>query len=158
MTPRDSLQWYLDRLDQHLATDVAGHERQWAEQVGDLLGGLAQALRLHQQTTEAPGGLFATADMTRLSRRVSELCQEHQDFLERIASLRDEVRSAARAFQTESGPSVSPVPTPGKVGAVPDFSAIRREAQEIVDSLRKHTETETGLVLEGVTTDIGAGD
>jgi hypothetical protein len=154
----DTMQLQLDRLESALAEEVTGRERPWSEQLGDRVNAVAQALRQHKDSTEAPGGLLAGSDLTRLSRRVGELCQEHREFLQDLVVLREGLLQAAQAFQQDPRSPATVVPIPGKVGAVPDFGALRREAQDLLAALRKHTHEETDLVLEGVTTDIGAGD
>jgi hypothetical protein len=50
---------------------------------------------------------------------------------------------------------LAPSPT---VAAIPDFGAIRQCTARLVESLRRHKEAETKLLLETLNTDIGVGD
>jgi hypothetical protein len=155
MKPSDSLLLYVDRLEQALAEDAAGREHEWSEQTLNLLDGLQRALGQHD---EAAQGMFTKVDLLRLSRRMGELCQQHHEFLKRTRAVREEVEEAERAFQPL--PTFNPeiTPLPGTIRAVPDFGKLREHGRALLRDLRRHLDEETGLVLEGVTTDIGAGD
>ncbi len=157
---REVLLLRLRNLDRALAGDVTGRERAWAEQLAEALGLAEQALRQHATDAESPTGLFAEVDMTRpsLVRQVGELCREHDTFLEQAHTLQEEARRAARAFAPvpESAAGALPVASPG--GSIPDFGELRQRVATFRDALERHRDGETSLVVESVTTDLGAGD
>jgi hypothetical protein len=70
-----------------------------------------------------------------LVRRADELSQGHYELLAQAAALRQELR-----------------------GARPDGEALRERLEAFAAALHKLEEAEAGLLLESVTTDIGAGD
>jgi hypothetical protein len=152
----------LEHLEQTLAEQAAGREHEWARRVADALAGVEQALRQHAAEAEAPAGLFAKVDLTRptLARQAGELRAEHATLLERVNALQAEVRNAAKVFQpqADSRAQTDALPEPVKASAIPDFGAIRQSLAQFLADLRRHRDQEVGLVLESVTTDIGAGD
>jgi len=149
----------LDDLEQAVAGAVPGQERAWAERVGQSLARVEGVLRHHAAEAEAPAGLFARVDLTRPSfaRQVGTLRHEHEDFLVRAAALQREAEAATRAFQPPDAGQTA-LPEPARAGAIPDFNALRRDAQQFLAALRHHYELENDLVQETVTMDIGAGD
>lgn len=148
----DALQRSLDGLDQALAAEVPGHERDWALMVGQSLAKVEYALREHRE--EAPNELLAEVDGTRpsLARKADAVCRDHGAFLEQIRVLRDEVAHAAEAFRPGQAWGA-----PGEGGVV-DFSDIRQRAEQFLAGLRHNKEDETQLVLESINGDIGVGD
>jgi hypothetical protein len=159
MKAKDVLLQQLDRLDRALHVSVVGREREWSDSVAAVLDATAEALRQHREATESPDGLAAEVDLTRLSRQVGELCQEHRDLGRQLAALRDEVRQAAAAFAPDAGLArLDAMPLPGKEGPAVDFSALRERAEALLAALRRHVDTEAGLVLESINTDLGTGD
>lgn len=151
----DAVGQYLDHLEKPLADEVVGRERDWCDEMVNSLDGLRRVLIQHQDATQR---MFAGLDLTRLSRRMGELRQEHVELLEQAKAVRDEVQAASRAFQAEPTPATEITPVSGQLRMPPDFSALREHGQQVVRGLRRHLDAETNLVLEGVTTDIGAGD
>jgi hypothetical protein len=158
----DPMQVPLERLAQALAADFPGREAAWATGVDNALDALEQALRQHTVGAEAAHGLLTEIDLSRpsLVRRVSELRRQHSDFQEQTVALRQEVQRAARAFAppTETVAQADALPEPAGPGAIPDFGSLRRQGQQLLDSLRRHREEETDLTQESVSTDIGVGD
>ena len=154
-TKDDALALSLDPLRQALAAAVPGHEREWAEDVGEALARVEAALRQHRAGAKAPDGLLAEVDETRptLARQADELRSDHDDFLVQVRALREEVRRAAEAFQ----PATDPTAKTG-AGGVADFGAIRQQAEQLMAGLQQNRDAETRLVLESVNTDIGVGD
>jgi Hemerythrin HHE cation binding domain len=158
----DPLAQAIDRLEHAMQAEVAGHEHQWADDLGDALTGLAAVLRRHTDLAEAPDGLLSEVDLTRptLNRQVGELRREHRDFLDQVGDLQAQVRSAARAFAwppREPG-SPSRLPEPAPAASIPDFGVLRQQLTRLVHALRQHCDCENSLVIESVTTDLGAGD
>lgn len=97
----DALGLSLDPLQQALAADVPGREREWALAVGDALTRVEVSLRQHRAAAKAPDGPLAEVDETRptLARQADELRSDHDDFLTELLALREEVYRAAEAFQ-----------------------------------------------------------
>jgi hypothetical protein len=162
MTRQDVLLPPLEQLESALAARAPGRERDWAGQVDAVLGGVQEALRRHVADAEAPNaGMFAEVDLTRptLVRQVGTLRQEHTSFLERAKALRQELRSAAKVFDPHP-PAGEPgtLPRAAEPEAVPDFGSLRKQLEDFAAALKRHRADEAGLVLESVTTDLGAGD
>jgi hypothetical protein len=161
-TKADPMQTSLERLAQALAADFPGHEAAWAADVDGALDTLEQALRQHTVGAEAANGLLTEIDLSRpsLVRRVSELRRQHSDFLEQTVALRKEVHQAAQVFAppAETVAEADALPKPAGSDSIPDFGSLRRQGQQLLDSLRRHREEETDLTQESFSTDIGVGD
>jgi hypothetical protein len=161
-TKQDPLAAPLERFEQALADDAAGRERDWAEGVCRALATLEGALWQHTVEADASNGLFAEVDLTRptLARQVGVLRQEHSDFLQQASALQLQLQRAASAFQLrrEAPAMTNPLPEPEPPGTIPDFGVLRQRGEQFATALRRHRETETDLLLETVTTDIGVGD
>ena len=152
-----------EQLEEVLAHDVAGRERDWAEQVGAALRQLEEALVQHQADCESPGGMFAgEVDLKRpsLVRQVSELRREHIDFLAATKALRGDAVKVAQTFAAPPAAATDAtlLPKPSPAAGIPDFGALRKRGEELVAALGRHRRQENDLVLESVTTDLGAGD
>jgi hypothetical protein len=92
---------------------------------------LSQAERwLRRDPVDAVDGTRET-----LVRRADKLSQNHYELLARAAALRQDLRCAG-----------------------PDGEGLRARIEDFAAALHKLEEAEAGLVLESVTTDIGAGD
>lgn len=162
VTANDTPLLFVDRLEGALDSDIPGHERDWAEQVGSALAGVEVAVQQHAASVEAPDGMYSRVDLTRptLARQVSELRQEHRDFVQQVSLLQNEVRKAAELFEGRAQPvgSASRLPEPAGAHAIPDFGAIRQRVEAFIDALQHHLEVENALIVESVTTEIGVGD
>jgi hypothetical protein len=158
----DILQAPLDRLEHALAAPAAGRERHWASRLAAVLGAVGQAWLAHTALSESADGVFTEVDLTRpsLVRQVGALCRQHGELLARTAALQREAQAAARAFTLPALSRAAAYPPADGVGPqeVPDFGRLRRQAEQLLQALRRHQEDETDLVLESVTTDIGVGD
>jgi hypothetical protein len=156
------LQPALERLARVVDENFAGHEGEWADDVGKALSDLVQALRQHTAGAESPDGMLTEIDLTRptLVRRVSALRREHADFLDETNRLCREVQSVAQALQALVHPAatVEVLPKPAGPEKVPDFEVLRERCEKLVAALQHHKEEEVTLTLESVSTDIGAGD
>ncbi len=152
----------IEHLERAMAAPVPGKERDWAEGVVGALEETVQALRRHAAATDMPGGMYSKVDLTRptLARQVGGLRQEHSDFLGQAVSLQAELRGTAETFRParEAGVPNGALPAPSGARGVPDFGALRAKADELLKSLRRHRDDEAALVIESVTTDLGAGD
>jgi phage shock protein A len=158
----DVLAQPVDKLEQALAADFPGHERDWAQVVGNALADVEQGLSLHTSMTETSDGLLTKVDLTRPTsvRQVSELRREHSELREQTRSLRTQLHTAAQAFQAPHASlgKVEALPEPAPVGAVPDFGSIRQAVGHLLTALQQHQKEETKLLFESVNTDIGVGD
>jgi len=157
----DPLTIPLTRLERILSEPYPGRERDWAEGVGAALGALEAGLRQHEYLAETPNGLFAGVDLHRPTfvRQMNGLRLDIASFLRELQELRSRLGQAARAFQPpDLSGSMDRLPTPVARAAVPHFGELRRGVGGFLGRLRRHRDEETRLVLESVTTDIGAGD
>lgn len=161
-TPDELLSAPLERLGTALANDPAGREGIWAEGLASALAAVAEALRRHAAAAEAPGGPLAQVDLTRptLVRQVSQLRQEHVDLPGQAEALAAEARQVATSFgvPTDTVTASDELPPPAGGGPPADVSQLRSRVQEYLAALRHHADEEAGLLIESVTTDLGAGD
>lgn len=152
-----------DLLEDALAGDVTGRERQWAAGVARALHQIERGLRRYRNVAHTHDGHFADLDSMRptLFRQWNILCLHYRDLLKRVQRLRKDVERAAEAFQPVgealAAAALTAKGTP-EAGEVPVFGAIRQQAREILIDLNKSREAETALLLESVVTDIGVGD
>jgi len=159
---KDTWNESMEQLESALAVHVPGRERDWAETVNNAVAAVERALRQHHAIGRDADGLFAEVDETRptLAREAMEVRQDHDVLLERCIALREEVRRAVEAFTLTPNPltqgDAATKPTP--VGGVPDFGAIRRQAEELLELMLATRQAEAKLVLESVNHDIGVGD
>jgi hypothetical protein len=157
----DPLSAPVRQLEQALAQGSPGREREWAERMVAALGAVEAGLRQHAGLTEAPDGLFAGADLRRptIIRKVNDLRLQVKDFVREVRDLRERVRQAGQAFQTGSGAVGNPDRLPAVARkTVPRFGDLRYRVEDFLSRLRRHRDEATWVVMESVTTDIGAGD
>lgn len=126
------------RLAVAAARETAGREGHWADLVGQILQQIAEALTW-DAAVATPHGLLEPVDWTRpsLARRADRLRRDDARLRTEAAGLRDAIGNAL------SGP---------------ELDALRDRVRRFAEEVEQHCRTETGLVLESVTTDIGAGD
>ncbi|MBI1914749.1 MAG: hypothetical protein HYS12_08435 [Planctomycetes bacterium] len=157
----DPLSAPVNDLQQVLTQGFPGRERDWAERVAAGLGAVEAALRQHAGQSETPDGVFAAVDLQRPTflRQMNGLRLGLTDLLREVRDLSERVRQAGRAFTTAAPRGhLDQLPAPVARAAVPHFGELRAEVEDFLGRLRQHREEETRLVLESVTTDIGAGD
>jgi hypothetical protein len=150
-----------ERLERALTGEAPGRERDWAGDVDDALAGLEQAVRQRAATLVSRDGSVVKVDRPRLpsptvDRQAADLRQELEGMLERLTTLRLQVQGAAQVFGGAAIPAGLPA-TP-RACAIPDFGALRQQAQELVEAVRRYEEETARMLLESVNTDIGAGD
>jgi hypothetical protein len=157
-TKQRTLTTAVRRLAVTAALDAVGREYEWATLVSDTLATVARALLLHLAHEETANGPLALADWTRptVARRAGRLCAETRLLLRRAEELRAKVEEAARCFAPPG--ETSAILPPSASRRVPDFGELRREVQDLIADLDRHNDEEVGLVLQSVTTDLGAGD
>ncbi len=149
----------IEELRRVLATEVSGRQRAWADDVSRGLARVEQGLRQHLSRAQTPDGPLAEVDDTRpsLVRQAHELCREEGDLLEQCLALEKEVQWAANVF-SPSTDTFDQTATGTQGAGVPDFGVLRERVERFLDGVQKAKETEAGLVLESVNTDLGAGD
>lgn len=161
-TKGDVLVEPIERLEQALAADCAGHERDWAQRVGNALGNIEQALGAHTALTESTDGLFSKVDLTRPTsvRQVSELRREHTELRDQTRTLRGQLQTGIEAFRPPDASlaRVEALPEPTALTPVPDFGSIRQAVARLLADPQRHQRDETKLLLESVNNDIGVGD
>jgi PAS domain S-box-containing protein len=136
---RDILLMLAKRLEQALAADSNGREHGWTERVSLVLERVAQMLEQHLAEVAAPDGPFAQADRTKpsVNRHIERLRRQYAEFLEQARALREDVERAS---------------------AGQNLSSIRERLRAFVAELEHYRKEEINLVMDSVTTDIGAGD
>lgn len=146
---RDELVPPVEHLKKAVAAESSGNDRAWSQQLSDALAELEEAMRRHVAEAEAPAGIYAEVDLTRpsLVREVGELRREHAVFADQLADLRLQLQRAARGMPERPGTD----PASG-------LSAIRQAVRDFVTALEQHRAHEAGVLIESVTTDLGAGD
>jgi two-component system cell cycle response regulator DivK len=158
----DGLGQALEQLAHALNARVPGREHPWSTQLAAALTDLESILQPQAAQLAAAGGLLAEADLSRptLVRRAAELRQERHHLLTQSRALRAQVRDAAQAFRPagDRAGTVDALPEPAAVGRAVDFSEIRRSAEQLATSLKRHAEAERDLLFESLNTDIGVGD
>jgi hypothetical protein len=135
----DELLECMHRLEAALASPAPGRERDWARRAGGELQSVEASLRRHVESAEGSRGLFAELDLSRgsIPTRVDRLRREHQELLAFARQLTEHLQQ----------------PEP-----LPDFVALRREAEELLSALRQHHAREVDLIFECFWLDIGVGD
>ncbi len=121
----------LEGLKQALATEIPGHECEWAKQVGDALNQVEEALRASWGSGKTSDGPLASVDKTRptLARETKGLHDDHDRASSRkpIDCAKKCDRWASHAFQPEAGFAVR-----GANTAVPDFGATRQRIEQFL--------------------------
>src|SRR5438105_1323912 len=126
---QDRLMLSLDQLRQALDQEAHGRYQEWAATVGDVLLRVETALRQHRVAAKSPNGPLAEVDETRptLARQVDGLRSDHDDFIQDIVALREEVRRTDEEM---------------------DVGAIRELAEHLLTGLQNNWDAETRLILE----------
>ena len=124
------------RLAEAIANPVTGHEWRWSEGMLKALSGLERNLRERILLENAPDARMPEVDSTRasLARQADALRHSFDALLAQTTALREAVAE----------------------GADPD--EVCRDAENLLAALDATESAENELVLEGVTTDLGAGD
>jgi hypothetical protein len=145
---KDKLLALLRELEQILAKDGPGLQRDRLGEVNVILTRVEHVLQQHAADSEAFDGLFATVDGTRasLGHRVNALYRRCFDLLVQVGDLQREVRAASAEPGAEANGNDS------------ELGDLRQHLNAFLAALQKHRQEEMDLVLESVTTDIGAGD
>jgi hypothetical protein len=124
------------RLAEAIANPVAGHEWRWSEGMLKALAGIERDMRERIILENAPDGRLPEVDSTRasLARQADALRHNFDALLAQTVALREAVAEGA------------------------DPQEVCRDAEDLLATLDATESAETELVLEGVNTDLGAGD
>lgn len=135
----DDLIVCMHRLEAALASPAPGREPEWATRASRELREVQASLKRHIASAEGEHGLFAELDLTQGSApaRVTNLRQDHVCLLEKAEQLSQNLLQQ---------------------GKLPDFAALRLEAEELLAALRQHYSSEVDLIYECFWLDIGVGD
>jgi len=134
-TREDVLLSPLNELERALAT--SGRNGDWQRAADHALGSLLDALRRHTAEADAPGGMYAKADLTRptLVHAAGVLRQDHRALRDKADALRADLQRGGAAAE-----------------------ALRARLEELVTALKRHRDQEADLMLESVNGDTGAGE
>ena len=115
-------------------------ERAWTGRVDAALARLEEALRRQAKLLRPPDGRVPDVDRPLLpspgeDRKAAGLQHELEDFLQEIKALRAQVQDARSVIEP-----------------------LRERVRALVEAVRRHEHAEVDLILDSVTTDIGAGD
>jgi hypothetical protein len=161
----DTLEKAMGELERALAEEAVGREADWAGRVDQVLAGIEAAVQQRAANLEPPDGKVVEVDRPRLpsptvSRRAAGLRQELAGVLAEAQALRARVRGAVQAFGVPVQPAglAGALPVAPEAGAIPDFGVFRQRVRELLTALAQYEEEEARLILESVTTDIGAPD
>jgi len=145
-------------LGEHAGTD----EHSWAGRMWYALGRLAKELQCHIELAKGPDGLAAEVDQSRptLVRQQEKLRQDYQNHLEQCLALKWEMYRLSQPLDGPEAGLGKPLPAAvenASTGPV-DVATLRERLELFLNRLEEYQQKEAGLVLESVTTDIGAGD
>jgi hypothetical protein len=126
----------------------------WLDSLNGALSDFWQALNAHECASEAPNGTLTTLDspeqdmVPKLNRRVQQLRSEHGQMLDNARELNASVENITVRIRAGDR-------TPELDNAIAGF---RQSARKMVDRALNHRKFENELLLDAITTDIGAGD
>ena len=123
-------------LNQALEQPAPGRVPAWGERVKAALVELSADLRVHEELTEAPGGLFTDvlAKAPRLEGAVRRLTREHEEL---VPGVEDLIVRADRATDLKA------------------VKALRQACGELLHRLARHRQAGADLVYEAYVVDIG---
>jgi hypothetical protein len=148
---------FIEDIHKLLSRDQLGPE--WAGMVWYVLARLERALRVLLDPDNNPTGPESEVDHTResLLRRHKKLTQVQHNLVERCQALKWE---AFRANQPCTEEPLGKMPPLHSLDGClsPDYHALKQRLHAFVLALEARQHEEVSLVLESVTTDLGAGD
>jgi hypothetical protein len=150
-TSEKTLTFALDQLRWALALPHRCGDADWGQRLGRSLLGLEDALERHVAFMESPIGVLnqvadpALLPLNRLIRVAQELRQQHQDFLERLAALRQQLQD----LDGELGAGAEGEPAGGlrgeEVRVFLEMEALRRRAEQLLADMETHRASEADL-------------
>jgi hypothetical protein len=158
----DQLGEVLDQFRTVLGEHAGSDEHNWAGRMWYATGRLEKELQRHIELTKGPDGLAAEVDQSRptLVRQQEKLQQDYQNLLEQCLALKWEMYRLSQPLdgpKAELGKSLPAAVENASTGPV-DVAILRERLEQFLTRLEEHQQKEASLVLESVTTDIGAGD
>ena len=150
----DPLLQPAERLRIILEDAASQDQRAWLDSLNGALSDFWQALNAHECASEAPNGTLTTLDspeqdmVPKLNRRVRQLRSEHGQMLDNARELNASVENITVRIRAGDR-------TPELDNAIAGF---RQSARKMVDRALNHRKFENELLLDAITTDIGAGD
>jgi len=150
----------LYQLKVALAVRLPEREQDWANGVEHALALIEKALKENRTAANAPDSVLSEVDETRetLARQADGIRQERTDLLKECVMLQIDLQTAAHALPVDRElPSPLPTPATPAVDSV-DFHELRQRLEEFRARVEGILQTETELVRESITTDLGAGD
>jgi hypothetical protein len=158
----DRLGDVLDQFRIVLGEHAGADEYSWAGRMWYALGRLEKELQRHIELAKGPDGLAAEVDQSRptLVRQQEKLQQDYQNLLEQCLALKWEMYRLSQPLDgpaAELGKSLPAAVENASTGPV-NVATLRERLEQFLTRLEEYQQKEAGLVLESVTTDIGAGD
>jgi len=150
----------LHQLKVALSVKIPEREQDWANGVEHALSMIEKALKENRTAANAPDSVLAEVDETRetLARQADGIRQDRASLLQECLALQLDLQSAAHALPVDKE-TPSPLPTPATPAADSvDFPALRHRLEEFRAGVEGILQTETDLIRESITTDLGAGD
>jgi hypothetical protein len=142
---RDNLVAAVAQLEKALAGPDAGPDagpEASRQRLDAALAALVQAVDEHGRALDAGEGRVVDVESPRLpsptvDRQVGQLHRELQELRGEAAAVRDRLAAGA---------------------ATPDFGPLRGRVRRLLECLQRYNQDEARVILDSVTTDIGAGD
>lgn len=152
----------LDQFRTVLGEHAGADEHSWAGRMWYALSRLEKELQRHIELAKGPEGLAAEVDQTRptLVRQQEKLQQDYQNQLEQCLAFKWEMYRLSQPLdgpEAVLGKALPPAVEHSGTGPV-DIATLRERLEQFLNRLEEYQRQEAGLVLESVTTDIGAGD
>jgi len=150
----------LHQIQRALSVGLPSRKLDWAREVEHALALLEKAIKEHRTAANAPDSVLAEVDETRetLARQADRIRQERAELLQECLALQLAFQSAAHALPVDKElPSPHPTPATPAVESA-DFSDLKERLEAFSERVEAILESETELVRESITTDLGAGD
>jgi hypothetical protein len=153
----------VDALEDALAQECRpAEERAWSERVLVILARLADNLERDRAGLKASKEAIEEANPSQkavpaLDRRIQALRGDDRNFLAEVRSLQGLIESVIEADH-RAGPRTKTSGTHAHEPTDPAVPLIRERGEELINALRMHHRDKANVILEHVTTELGAGD
>ncbi len=151
---RNELPAALELFQRTLARPCPSSSREWAGHLWYALARLETKLAGHIADGRSPDGIQSLIDPScaTLVRQWDEVVQTFRDLLETLIALKWELYHLAQSTPAASR-LLSPFGDPAPEIAIP-----RQRLEHLHEALQANLKTETWLLMDSITTDIGVGD